>query len=282
MRFLLLLILAAIAAPSAAQSPCGRDGPPCEVAGGTYRLILPDSPAPETGYPALIFYHGAGGSGTGTLKMGGVVGAFTARGYAVVAPDGMERPERGNRRGWYFHPLRESRRDEMAFTRALIAALPAHGIDAEQLILSGFSIGGSLVWYLACQDSTLAAAYAPVAGAFWRPHPEAGACTGPVRMLHTHGWRDQTVPLEGRPLRSGQILQGDVFHGLEVMRALNGCDRLRADAFETEGLYWRRRWTSCTPGTALELALHPGGHSIPKGWAEMVLDWADGLNAPTD
>ena len=41
-----------------------------------------------------------------------------------------------------------------------------------------------------------AAAYAPVAGSFWRPHPDMEACAGPVDLLHTHGWRDKTVPLD--------------------------------------------------------------------------------------
>ena len=279
---ILAIIATLLASAVLAASPCGRDGPACETASGTYRLALPDTPPPDGGWPALIFFHGAGGSGAGTLKMTGVVRSFTDAGYAVIAPDGMQRPNRGNRRGWYFHPQRLALRDELAFTREVIAAAPGHSIDPDRIVLSGFSIGGSLVWYLACRDHTLATAYAPVAGAFWRPHPEIEDCSGPVRMLHTHGWRDQTVPLEGRPLRSGQILQGDVFHGLEVLRALNGCTRLRADAFATDGAYWRRTWSSCTPGTALELALHPGGHSVPKGWADMTIEWLDRLGGETD
>ena len=96
-------------------------------------------------------------------------------------------------------------------------------------------------------------------------------------MLHTHGWRDGTVPLEGRPLLAGQIYQGDVFAGLQILRELNGCTQLRADKFDTKGKFWRRKWTRCTSGTALEFALHTGGHGVPKGWADMALEWFEAL-----
>lgn len=256
-----------------AQSPCGREGPSCRTPLGTYRLALPDTTPPAGGYPAVIFFHGAGGSGTGTLKMSGMIRTFTGNGIAVIAPDGLKRPDSRFGPGWSFLPSRPQHRDELAFTRSLIQTAQSHGIDPGRITLSGFSIGGSLVWYLACKDHRIGQSYAPVAGAFWRPHPAAQDCTGPVRMLHTHGWRDRTVPLEGRPLRSGQIYQGDVHHGLAVLRDLNGCDQLRADAFDTQGPFWRRIWTRCTSGTPLEFALHPGGHSVPKGWAEMVVAW---------
>ena len=84
------------------------------------------------------------------------------------------------------------------------------------------------------------------------------------------------MPLEGRPLGGGRVYQGDIFEGLQQWRLENGCTRLRADEFDTDGRYWRRSWTSCEPGTALELALWPGGHVRPDGeWAEMAADWVE-------
>ncbi len=265
----------AACAPASAQEACGREGPACSVPLGDYRVALPDGPAPDAGFPAVMFFHGAGGSGAETLGNPSVVDAFLARGWAVIAPDGMARPGSDFGPGWSFHPLRPKARDELAFTRSVLDdAAAEHGVDRDRILLSGFSVGASLVWYLACADPNLAAAYAPVAGAFWRPHPEMGSCTGPVRLLHTHGWRDETVPLEGRPLRS-DILQGDVFRGLEILREANGCAGMRADAYDTDGPFWRRWWTRCTPGSALELALHTGGHTMPPGWADLAIDWFD-------
>lgn len=54
---------------------------------------------------------------------------------------------------------------------------------------------------------------------------------------------------------------------------MNGCAGLRADEFDTEGRFWRRRWSRCQAGTALEFALHPGSHGVPRGWVDMALRW---------
>ncbi len=280
-RRLLAVLALCLATPAFPDQPCGATGPACAVPLGEYRIALPEDPAPAAGYPAVMFFHGFGGTGAETLANAGMVDTFLARGWAVIAPEGLGREGRAGG-GWSFHPDRPKARDELTFTRQVLdAAAAAHGVDRDRVLLGGFSIGASLTWYLACADPGLAAAYAPVAGAFWRPHPEMGACAGPVRLLHTHGWRDETVPLEGRPLRS-DVLQGDVFYGLEILRDANGCEGMRADAYDTSGPYWRRWWTRCTPGSALELALHTGGHTVPPDWAGLALDWFDRVLPPPD
>ena len=73
------------------------------------------------------------------------------------------------------------------------------------------------------------------------------------------------------------VVQGDVFEALSIWRDTNGCFQLKADSFVTEGPFLRRKWERCLPGSALEFALFPGGHVIPEGWAEMALDWFEGL-----
>lgn len=95
----------------------------------------------------------------------------------------------------------------------------------------------------------------------------------PVRMLHVHGWADPVAPLEGRSVADGRITQGDLFAGLDLMRAALGCVRDDPDGFGARDIYLIRRWTDCAPGAELEFALHPGGHRIPPGWADLALDW---------
>ena len=268
---LITILVAALSAPSVmAQQACGAPDVPCKVALGTYNIVLPENPA-GTSVPLLLHFHGAGGTGAGVIRNKGMMGPILKRGYAVIAPNGLGREGRGGG-FWSFIPGRPKLRDELAFTRQVLEdAVSRFSLDRGRVLLSGFSIGGSLTWYLACQAPSEFAAYAPVAGGFWRPHPTD--CAGPIKMLHTHGWRDSTVPLEGRPIWGGVIHQGDIFQGLQLWRAENGCNAGRPDRFITKGAFWRRIWTSCDPGTALQMAMHAGSHGVPRGWSTMAIDW---------
>ena len=276
-----LTMMAAVAAFFHAALPvaaCSTDTA-CNIENGTYFIAMPEPT--EDAVPAVVFIHGFGGSGDGVMRNRGMVDAITSRGYAVIAPSGLKRPGRSGG-SWSFHPDRTQRRDEVSFLTAVRDdAIARHGIDADRIILSGFSIGGSMTAYLACTAPEAFSAYAPLGGNFWRPHPVD--CAGPVRMLHTHGWTDGTVPLEGRVLRGEDsrdpeaLVQGDVFEALAIWRETNRCFQLKADRFDTDGFFLRRSWERCAPGSALEFALFPGGHVIPQGWADMILDWYEAL-----
>lgn len=247
---------------------------PCAIAEGTYHVVLPDPAFASP--PALVFLHGWGSSGAGVLSNERLVRDVVGHGMALIAPDGTPREGDASGRTWSFHPDRPAARDEAAFLDAVAEdAARRHGLDRARMILGGFSIGGSMASYVACDAPETFRAYAPVAGSFWRPHPER--CAGPVRLLHTHGWTDTVVPLEGRHVGGSALAQGNVFHAMEVWRATNGCDALRADGFEIADDAWRRRWERCDPGSALELTLFPGGHAVPQGWAGMMVDWFETL-----
>lgn len=252
-----------------ARAECGGLDEPCVVPLGSYRVAAPRWHEGDAPRPAVIHFHGFGQSGANVIRDADLVEPIVARGYVLLAPDGLVPPGRDG--GSWSFGARPALRDELAFVREmLVDAVPRFHLDRARVLVSGFSIGGSLTWYLACRAPGEFAAFAPVAGGFWQPLP--ASCTGPVKLFHTHGWRDQTVPLEGRPLRRG-LEQGDIFAGLEVWRRANGCNGLKADRFATDAGWWRRAWDQCAPGTALELALHPGGHEVPPGWADVALDW---------
>ncbi len=269
-----IALLGLLALTPAAFADCGPQQGPCTIPTGTYHAVLP----PQAGAPAVLFLHGWGGDGMGALTNRGMVDALIARGYAVIAVDGSPREGR-NGRGWNFRADHRGR-DDVAFAAAVADdAATRFGLDRDHMILAGFSVGGSMVSYTACATPDAFYAYAPISGSFWRPHP--AACAGPVRLFHIHGWTDGTVPLEGRRIRSAAVQQGDVFQAMEIWRAANACEKPNPDGFDTIGDTQLRRWDeSCAPGSSLVMALHPGGHKVPKGWADMMLDWAEGL-APT-
>ncbi len=274
-----------MAALPAKSSECGFDKEhACKVSSGTYYAVAPQVIS-EKPRPAVFFFHGGGGWGTRIFTSRSfITNAFLQRGYVVIAPNGKKRPGSRFGPGWAFIPQFKPHRNDLAFTREIIAdAKKRFNIDENRILITGYSIGGSLVSYLACQNPKLAAAFAPIAGGFWRPHPKE--CAGPVKLLHTHGWRDQTVPLEGRPLGKvpgGLVHQGDIFATLNQWRLENECVKVRPDRFITTGPFWRRIWTHCSDKSALELALHPGGHEVPEHWPELVIEWFESVTANED
>jgi polyhydroxybutyrate depolymerase len=260
-----------------AAEPCGGSRGSCAVPTGTYDIALPETPpAPGEKRPAVLFFHGAGGTGATVLQQDSLFRPFLDAGYAVIGANGLMRPGNAFGTGWSFRPEGPQQRDELAFAKEVLAdATERFGLDRKRVLVTGFSIGASLTWYLACKEPGLGAAYAPVAGGFWRPHPVS--CAGPVDLLQTHGWRDRTVPLEGRPLRGGELYQGDIFEGLQLWRSVNGCKGLRADAFSTDAIFWRRDWTACDSGRVLSLVLHPADHdAVPMEWGDMARVWFEG------
>ena len=257
-----------------AHAGCADESDVCETDLGSYHIRLPDG---AEGAGAVLFLHGYGSHGGNTIGNDRIVAPALTRGYAVIAPNGIPTAE-GRPNGWGFFPGR-GQRDETAFLTG-VADDAAHrfGLDRGRMMLAGFSSGGFMVTYLACGAPESFAAYAPVAGGFWRPHPDA--CAGPVNLLHSHGWMDGTVPLEGRPLGGGRYMQGDIFKGLEIFRMANGCAAMRPDASSNEGPFWRRSWSACGDGAALDFLLFPGGHTVPGWWSDTALDWFEGLATP--
>lgn len=270
-RTMFAALLAAVACAGAAAACPGREAP-CTVAEGEYYALLPE------GEPrgALLFLHGYRSSAMSILNDRALTADVAARGYALLVPNGAD--EEGRDGGsWSFAEMVAAQRvrDDDAFLKAVADDAAARfGLDRTAMMLGGFSEGGFMTSYLACREPAAFAAFVPVAGGFWRPAPDG--CAGPVRLFHTHGWRDEVVPLEGRWLRRPDLAQADIFAGLDTFRRASACAEFRPGRMAAEGGFLRRGW-ACGGGASIEFALFDGGHRIPPGWADMVLDWYEAL-----
>ena len=254
---------------------CGAPGEPCQVAEGEYYVAAPELRDGDAPRGVILFLHGAGRSGEEVVSDLDLAAPILARGYVLLAPSGLPRDGREGR--FWSLGSRPPVRDEAAFLdQVLTDAAPRFHLDRGRVLVAGFSLGAGLVWQLACHEPDAFAAYAPVAGAFWRGQP--ASCAGPVRMLLTHGWRDDAVPLEGED--HGHGVESAAFDGADLWRRVNGCTDPHAATYAEVGPFWQRSWTDCAAGSALTFVLDPDGHEVPAGWADMALDWFKAVLSP--
>lgn len=257
-----------------ANGACDETGP-CVIEGGEYYLTLPDNWDGASPLKALMFFHGFGASGESVIDNRSLKETFGGQGYAIIAPNGAIWPER-NIRAWPARPEAEPRRDDIAFSLAVIEDVATRiPLDRDHVLVSGFSAGGSMAWMLACYEGARFAGFAPVAGALRRPVPEDGCPGGAVPLIQFHGFSDLQVPLEGRAIRDWH--QGDVFESLELMRTVNQCASLPSEIALGEP-FRCRYWNDCGTGQPVALCLHDGGHGMPDGWAEKTFEWLGATN----
>ena len=252
MRYLLLILMLL---PQAVLA-CGETTD-CQIDGGSYRIALPDGEGP---FGAIIFYHGWQGTAQGVMRNGSILGEAKRLGIAVVAPQGVNKT-------WSYPGSPDASRDEFKFTDALLADLAERfPIDMDKIMVSGFSMGGSMAWNIACYRGEKFAGFAPVAGTYWDPVPET--CPSPMPVLiHTHGTSDTTVPIRGRGI--GIHRQSDLYKSLAQWERQGACE-LPKTARRYDLLVCQR--VTCGDGL-LELCLHDGGHSIRTEW--VVRAWEE-------
>jgi polyhydroxybutyrate depolymerase len=246
--------------PSAAFSAAGTCGEetPCTVSSGTYYIHLPENREPSKPLGAILYLHGHRGKAVNAMKNKNFKRMADKFGVAFVAVQGVNGT-------WSFPTAPRKLRNEPAFFDDVLADLTKRfGVDRKKTLLTGFSSGGFMTWYLACEQSDRFSGYAPIAGAFWEPLPQ-NCPTEPPYLFHVHGTSDKVVPLEGRWLGEGRWKQGDVFKSFGIWRRQSGLAETAPETL-TDGALSCKRWR---PETGfLELCLHKGGHSVRAEWIE--------------
>ena len=155
---------------------------------------------------------------------------------------------------------------EFAYFDAVIGdATNRFDIDGDRILMTGFSAGGMMAWNLACARPDLFAGFAPISGTFWIGPPDQ--CAQDVAsIIHIHGTKDRTVPLEGRRIR--QTKQGDVMEVLEMYQKHGRFDA--PEMVNVDDLTCARR--ANLTGDVLEFCTFPGGHSFRRGFLSYAWD----------
>lgn len=239
-----------------AASPTLACGPntDCPVAGERlYRIKMPDGHDGTTKVGALVFAHGAGGTAAGVMKNAALLQLASELGVAVIAGQ-------ATKRAWSIPgiPKRahvEGVDENVYFDRVVADAAARFPIDTDRLVMTGFSVGGMMVWNLICHRSEDYAAFVPVAGTFWRPIPKR--CTTPAaNIVHIHGDEDPMVPLAGRQVYGAH--QGDMLEVLDMYAAHAGFGP--PVRYEDSDLRCERR--ASDSGEFLDFCLFQGGHNF--------------------
>ena len=258
------------AATGAKAADCGG-AVPCPVAQGFYHMRLPAGWDGKSALPTAVFFHGYGGNASEVIEDEAMAKVLSDLGVLLVAPN-------GNDKRWSYPAKIQGPRDDFAFVDSVLDDLDKRlPIDHSRLWATGFSIGGSMVWYLACYRGERFAAFAPIAGAYWEPMP-ATCPSGPVSLRHIHGTSDKTVPMGGRSLGGGRFKQGDVLKSLAQLRARDGCPE-EPTGTSAHGPFACKLWSAdaCASKREIELCLHPGEHEIDSAWVAEDYAWVDSL-----
>jgi polyhydroxybutyrate depolymerase len=259
-----LFPLAALVLAWLIASPAGAADQTIQLETGRYMASLPSDWDGKTPAPLVLFVHGYGESAATAMAEPGLSGAATGQGAIFIAADGTNG-------SWSFTGAPRKGRDDIGFLHAVLDdARKRWPIDPKRVVASGFSIGASMVWDLACHAPQGFTAFLPISGTFWLPYPEK--CEGgPVALRQVHGYNDHTFPLAGR--RIGLLWQqGNTDTGFGILRRLDQCPD-KPDTVTHEGRLECSAWTQCGGGQ-LQLCLHDGDHEIDPAWLAGGLRWA--------
>lgn len=170
--------------------------------GGLQRHYLVHRPATggNGALPAVLVFHGGGGSAENTASSLGFDRLADSAGFVAVYPDGYEKSWNDGRGG--DTKSGAAGVDDAGFVSAVIDRIIAEdGVDPGRVYATGISNGGMFTEYLGCRLSGKLAAIAPVAGPLPAADESSCAPSHPLPVLEIHGTTDPIVPYNGGPVR---------------------------------------------------------------------------------
>jgi len=233
------------------------------------RTVIVHVPSGYTGsdkVPLVLNMHGSGSTAAQQEGLSGMDAESDAEGFIVAYPQALI--PSGTGFDWNIPgvPLRTGAAmpkhpaDDMAFLTQLVGILQhRYCVNQSRVYATGFSGGARITSQLACDDSNLFAAVAPVSG-LRRPTP--CPTLRPVPVVAFHGTADPVDPYNGH---------GQAYWTYSVPQAerywasQDGC-RAPPVISNPPGGVTLTKYTGCGAGSAVELYSVTGeGHEWPDG-----------------
>ena len=205
----------------------------------------------------VINYHGYQNTALRTAQRTNMGAEADKAGFIVVFPQGVDNPPSWNAGVGAYGPTGDA--NDVRFTSDLINYFEHnYCIDAHRIYVTGYSLGGGMAYRIACSLSNQIAAFATVAGAFYRI---PGGCnpSRPLPMLEIHGQADQFAPYDGNSYMGMVSVQTYLNFWLahDQCKPANKVIFQKADVTALE-------WSQCANGTIIEhYRISDGGHVWP-------------------
>ena len=164
-----------------------------------YLVYIPDSYDSEIDYPLMFVFHGFGGIATQFINTADMRDLAESKNFIVVYPQGLDLAGTGSH--WNCsNPSADNKSDvdDIGFIENLIDQLIVDYpvIDNKRIYAAGYSNGGFMSYYLACNSKKFAA-IGSVAGTMLDDSYQSCNANFPTAMINIHGTNDFDVPYDG-------------------------------------------------------------------------------------
>lgn len=227
----------------------------------TFIVHVPESYTGTTRVPLVLDFHPLGGTGSQEQSSSGYQRIADDEGFLIAFADGIDN-------AWNIGPCCTTSRDvdDLGFAMAMVESIAGDGcVDPKRIYSVGFSMGGGMSHYLACNAADVFAAVAPAAFDLLVPEEMPCAPSRPISVLAFRGTNDTTVPFAGGLGPSGRINFLGAQASFERWAEINGC--AAPPASEGDCTYY----SECDGGTEVGLCVaQGGGHATGDanaGWA---------------
>ena len=208
-----------------------------------------------------IDFHALGGTGSQEQSSSGYQAIADREGFPILFPDGIDN-------AWNIGPCCTNSRtvDDLGFAKGMVAAIVAQAcIDTKRVYATGFSMGGGMSHYLACNAADIFAATAPSSFDLLVPDEEPCAPSRPISVLTYRGTADTTVPYAGGLGPSGRITFLGAQGSFQRWAGIDGC--MTPTTVDGDCTYYK----TCSAGVEVGLCVKQGGGHAPGdanvGWA---------------
>jgi polyhydroxybutyrate depolymerase len=227
----------------------------------TYLVHMPPTRHGNQPIPAVLYFHGHGGSASQADANSGWSALADQHGFLAVYPQGLPFGSGGSP-AWASAGPVDFGINEQVYTERLLNDLQSHWcVDPRRIYATGMSSGGGMTNYLGCYLARRIAALAPVAGNFYPPYVSCPDAHRPIPVLEIHGADDPVVPYRGGGAGDWVLPSIPAFLAAWARR-----DRCRGRAMQTRltPTVTREAWDHCADrADVIHYRIAAAGHTWP-------------------